>query len=253
MDPVAALSLEGALHGGDTAIRSCPNTPTCPRAYVSSPTRTRPGPPGKALVTAIGLVENASEADPAPACCTRSRWGCWPVRRPSASLANVLKSVDGVCEVGPPNSSQLWRDLVYDAIRAHGRWTHLLGRLDGALRPGLRRTWTPSRATWGDRGSPHPACERPGGVVVAEAIGTAGCRSGRERTAPHHALDALHHLLPSECRTCREAIIVPPGTGTATGRDPSTDWPWSVMTAPSLRARGRTARSTGAPWHPTRR
>mgnify|MGYP003085287249 FL=1 len=111
VDPVAALSLE-VLYDGDTAIAAAQYSylPSGVQ-FIADTDRARAS--GKALVTAIvAWWKTLPEGDRPRLLLYGESMGVLAGEAAFDDLADVLKSVDGVLWVGPPNSSQLWRDLV---------------------------------------------------------------------------------------------------------------------------------------------
>ena len=111
VDPVAALSLE-VLYDGDTAIAAAQYSylPSGVQ-FIADTDKVRAS--GKALVTAIvAWWKTLPEGDRPRLLLYGESMGVLAGEAAFDDLADVLKSVDGVLWVGPPNSSQLWRDLV---------------------------------------------------------------------------------------------------------------------------------------------
>ena len=111
VDPVAALSLE-VLYDGDTAIAAAQYSylPSGVQ-FIADTDKARAS--GKALVTAIvAWWKTLPEGDRPRILLYGESMGVLAGEAAFDDLADVLKSVDGVLWVGPPNSSQLWRDLV---------------------------------------------------------------------------------------------------------------------------------------------
>jgi len=111
VDPVAALSLE-VLYDGDTAIAAAQYSylPSGVQ-FIADTDKARAS--GKTLVTAIvAWWKTLPEGDRPRLLLYGESMGVLAGEAAFDDLAGVLKSVDGVLWVGPPNSSQLWRDLV---------------------------------------------------------------------------------------------------------------------------------------------
>jgi len=111
VNPIAALSLE-LLYDGDTAIAAAQYSylPSGVQ-FIADTDKARAS--GKTLVTAIvAWWKTLPEGDRPRLLLYGESMGVLAGEAAFDDLAGVLKSVDGVLWVGPPNSSRLWHDLV---------------------------------------------------------------------------------------------------------------------------------------------